>query len=74
MVVNITIRAVSILQTETGLVSLCNPGAIQSQQVVMCEHLNAVVVPEKTEGENPGESVCVCMCVYVCFRKYMHLH
>lgn len=55
--VNITFGAVSVLQTETGLMSLCNPGAIQSQQVVMCEHLDAVVVPERTEGEGPGECV-----------------
>lgn len=56
---NITIRAVSVLQTETGLVSLCNPGAIKSQQVVMCEHLDAMVVPERAERETPGESTYI---------------
>lgn len=56
---NITIRAVRVLETETGLVSLCNPCAIQSQQVVMCEHLDAVVVPGTSEGK-VQVNVCVC--------------
>lgn len=38
-----------VLQTEAGLVSLCYPGPIQSQQVIVGEHLNAVVVPGNTE-------------------------
>lgn len=48
---NITIWAVRVLQTEAGLVSLCNPGAVQSKQVVVREHLDAVVVPGMTEGK-----------------------
>lgn len=48
---NITIGAVCVLQTETGLVSLCNPCAVQRQQVVMGEHLDAVVVPVMSEGK-----------------------
>lgn len=59
---NITLRAIRVLQTETGLVSLCDPRAIQSQQVVMREHLDTVVVPGTTEGESPGECVYVCVC------------
>lgn len=64
----ITIRAVRVLQTEAGLVSLCDPRAVQSQQVVMCEHLDAVIVPayDREGGKNPGESVRVCMCVHIC--------
>lgn len=46
----ITIWAVRVLQTEAGLVSLCDPCAIQSQQVIMCEHLDAVIVPGTTDG------------------------
>lgn len=68
MVVSLTLGAVSVLQTETGLVSLCHPGAIQCQQVVMCEHLDAVVVPGTKQGKVLVR-VCmyVYMCVYVCW-------
>ena len=73
--VNITLRAVRVLQTETGLVSLSNPCAIQRQQVVMCEHLDAVVVPGMTEVK--GECACVCLCVRtsmsVCIYVYRTL-
>lgn len=41
----ITFGAVRVLQTETGLVPFSDPRAVQSQQVVMREHFNAVVVP-----------------------------
>lgn len=58
-VLNITIRAECILETETGLVSLCNLCTIQSQQVIVCEHLDAVVVPVTSEGK-VRMRVCFC--------------
>lgn len=57
LLLSITIRAVCVLETETGLVSLCNPGAIQSQQVVVREHLDAVVVSGTPKGK---DQVSVC--------------
>ena len=42
-----TFRAVGVLQTEACLVALSNPRAIQGQEVIMCEHFNAMVVPER---------------------------
>lgn len=46
-----TIGAVRVLQTETSLVPFSDPRAVQSQQVIMREHFNAVVVPEYTGRE-----------------------
>lgn len=59
MLLSVTIGAVRVLQTEAGLVALGDPGAVQSQQVVMCEHLDAVIVPGTTEGKVQVR-VCVC--------------
>lgn len=41
----ITIGAVRVLQTETGLVPFSDSRAVESQQVIVREHFNAVVVP-----------------------------
>lgn len=59
----ITIRAVRVLQTETGLVSLCDPRPVQSQQIVMCEHLDAVIMPVMTgQKVKVRERTRVCLC------------
>lgn len=65
----ITIRAVCVLQAETGLVSLCDPRAVQSQQVIVREHLDAVIVPGTREWESPVEIMRVC----VSLRSRVHL-
>lgn len=68
----ITIRAVRVLQTEAGLVSLGDPRAVQSQQVVMCEHLDAVIVPAyDREGEKIQVRACVCACVRTSVRLWV---
>lgn len=45
-VVPLTIGAVGVLQAEAGLVTLSHLGPVVRQQVVVGEHLDAVVVPE----------------------------
>lgn len=45
-VVPLTIGAVGVLQAEAGLVTLSHLGPVERQQVVVGEHLDAVVVPE----------------------------
>lgn len=60
----ITVRAVRVLQTETGLVSLCDPRPVQSQQIVMREHLDAVIMPVMTGRKVKARvrtRVCVCV-------------
>lgn len=42
----LTIRAVGVLQTEAGFVTFGDLGPIERQQIIVGEHLNAVVVPE----------------------------
>lgn len=49
--VALTIRAVGVLQTEAGFVTLSHLGAVESQQIVVGEDLNAVVVPEDRRKE-----------------------
>lgn len=63
----ITVRAVRVLQTETGLVSLCNPRPVERQQIVMCEHLDAVIMPAMT-----GRKVKVRAGTRVCPRSLEH--
>lgn len=38
-------RAVRVLQAETGFVSFSHPGSVQSQEIVVSEDFDAVVVP-----------------------------
>lgn len=45
-VVPLTIGAVGVLQAEAGLMTLSHLGPVERQQVVVGEHLDAVVVPE----------------------------
>lgn len=40
----------------------------------MCEHLDAVIVPGTTEGENPGEDVRVRVCVSLRVCIYAELN
>lgn len=40
-----TCRAICVLQTEAGLVPLSHLGAIESEEVIVGEDLNAVVMP-----------------------------
>lgn len=42
-----TIWAVGVLQTEAGFMAFSHFGPVQGQQVVVGEHLNAVVVPKE---------------------------
>lgn len=44
-----TFRAVRVLQTEAGLVTLRHLCAVQGQEVVVCEDLDAVVVSVREE-------------------------
>ena len=46
-----TFRAVGVLQTEAGLMALSHPGPVQGEQVVVGEHLDAVVVPGRGRNE-----------------------
>jgi len=43
---SLTFGAVGVLQTEAGLVTFGHLGPVKRQQVVVGEHLDAVVVPE----------------------------
>lgn len=43
--ISLTLGAVGVLQTEAGFVALSHLGPIESEQVIVGEHLNAVVVP-----------------------------
>lgn len=45
-VICLTIWAVGVLQTEAGFVTFSHLGPIDGQQIIVGEHLNAVVVPE----------------------------
>lgn len=40
-----TVWAVGVLQTEAGFVTFSDLGSVEGQQVVVGEHLDAVVVP-----------------------------
>jgi len=42
-------RAVRVLQAEAGLVALGHTGSVQGEQVIVGEHLDAVVVPGRGE-------------------------
>lgn len=42
-----TIWAVGVLQTEAGFMAFSHLGPVQGQQVVVGEHLNAVIVPKE---------------------------
>lgn len=46
---HLTIGAVGVLQAETGLVSLSHLRPIEGEQIVVGEHLNAVVVSGNNE-------------------------
>lgn len=48
--ISLTIGAVGVLQTEAGFVALSHFGPIESEQVIVGEHLNAVVVPGNETG------------------------
>lgn len=41
----LTVRAVCVLQTKAGFVTFSNLGPIEGQQIIVGEHLNAMVVP-----------------------------
>lgn len=47
LLLQITFRAVGVLQTEARFMAFSHLGAIERQQVVVGEHLNAVVVPKE---------------------------
>lgn len=47
-----TLFTLGVFQTETGLVSLCYLGAIEAQQVIVGEHLHAVVVSGPGDRES----------------------
>lgn len=49
----LTIGTVGVLQTEAGFVTLSHLGSIESQEVIVGEHLDTVVVPEA--GEESSE-------------------
>lgn len=46
----LTIRAVGVFQTKAGFVTFSHLGPVEGQQIVVGEHLNAVVVPESWTG------------------------
>ena len=63
----LTLWAVGVLKAEAGLVSLCHSGPVEGQQVIVCEHLDAVVMPGNIENSlQKSLRVCVRVCVCVC--------
>lgn len=47
LLLQFTFWAVGVLQTEAGFVAFSHLGPIQRQQIVVGEHLDAVVVPKE---------------------------
>lgn len=46
-----TFRTVRVLQTEAGFVSFCHSGSVKCEEVIVCKHFNAVVVPVNTPSD-----------------------
>lgn len=47
LLLRFTVWAVGVLQTEAGFMALSHLGPIERQQIVVGEHLDAVVVPKE---------------------------
>lgn len=60
----VTFWAVGVLQTEASFMAFSHLGAIQRQQIVVGEHLNAVVVPEERQQQQQQQHRLSVWCPY----------
>lgn len=49
-----TFRAVCVLQTEAGFVTLRDLRAVQGQEVIVCEDLNTVIMSVREDQKQPS--------------------